>query len=456
MSVEKVTGSSSSDGVSPTSPLYLGFLASFFSSLEATETAIFKGMSDSDMGSPGSQVINSQPNATLTPQQINQVINLMEDKIVTQISMAWASNVNNVDQQSQADYQRLIRMGLDDYATIATQLLQTTFYSDNPTGGITPSAAPTNPISNVANAEFFAQAVTAAGATTTTSNPLAASPTAPSLPLLQPPAIPAVTGAEAKPPESTGMNVQVLALAGILLIQMSILSSMSKGSITSAVSHTLSVPGTELVINLSNQTVQSQLVPMDMSGALAMMAALFGTTIVLTSTLGGLRKDKKGAKESFNRSFAENHIKQTLALVGSPYFEQFVRHVIIGGIEATEGALPEQSQSEIIASMKLVYLLSSLAVYYKAETGKITPEEIQGLLDGTIKLPEKDPRLELLDQIDRARRHLKGGPAIQFWTGALEYFDRDPNMKDLLAPATMLHALAESGGWYPQAATAAA
>lgn len=459
--VEKITNDGT-NSIDPTSPLYLGFIAShIFSSISSSDST--KGISTEDMGIP--KLNSQQVSEPLTPQQMNQVVNLIEAKIVTQIAAAWNANVVQVDQASQQDYQHRIQEGLNDYSALAAQMMQRAFDIENAAVVSNSMAVPTGAVAGAGGTEFVAQSNTTVPGTTVAPSPVVvqAQPSSNSMavpnlsmPVLQPPAIPDVNSAEGKGPESTGFTIQILSVSGLLMSQMSLLTTVAQ---TGAISHLeipISVPGMDLVGDLSLQAVQSQVVPVDISGAVAMMAALFGTTIVLTSTLGALGRNKKQGSPNYNKQFAENHIQQTLTLIGSPYFEKFVKDVIIASIEDTRGPLSQESQNEIIASLKLVYLLSSLAVYYKAETGKITPEEIQGLLNGTIKLPKGDPRIAVIEQIDLMRAQLKGEAALRFWTGVMDYFAGDPATKDLLEPANMLHALSESGGWFPQFSGAAA
>lgn len=459
--IEKITNDPT-NSIDPTSPLFLGFLSThIFSSIASSDAT--KGIATSDMGIP--QLNPQQISTPLTPQQMSQVINLIEAKIVTQIASTWNMNVGQVNQVSLQDVQRRIQEGLSDYSALAAQLMQHAFDIENAAVISNSMAVPTGAIAGVNGAELIAQPNTTTPGMTVAPSPVVvpAQPSSESMavpslamPILQPPAIPDVNASEGKGPESSGFTIQILAVSGLLMSQMSLITAVAQAGVVSHLELPISVPGMDLLGDLSMQTVQSQVVPVDISGAVAMMAALFGTTIVLTSTLGSLGRNKKQGNPNYNKQFAENHIEQTLTLVGSPYFEKFVRDVIIGGIEERAGPLSEKSQNEIIAAMKLVYLLSSLAVYYKAETGRITPEEIQGLLNGTIKLAEKDPRLALIEQIDVMRAQLQGDAALRFWTGVMDYFAGDPATKDLLEPANMLHTLAESGGWFPQFSNAAA
>ena len=387
--------------------------------------------------------------------EVATMIALMESKIATEVTTAWVKSTQEIAADQKEQLHHKVMSGLDSYSILVAEQLQQMYAQMAGMASPVQHAAAPGGIPGVSGVGQMAETTSIAGAAGAASAEQFAAPAGssavpvvnPSLsgPMLPPP-VAAAAAEQVDNSQSPLPKVAATGLTTVLMMQMAIPNIALPSGMLEGTTSILSLSGTELYSNLAAQMATAQLTPVDMSSAIAMVAALFGTTLLVTSALQTVGKNK-GANEQFNQKFAQENIKQTLSMVNSPEFEHFVKNLIIAPIEIQKGPLSFQAQQNILASMKLVYLLGALAVYYKAETGQLTSEEILGLLNGEIKLEADDPRLQVIEQINVIKQQLKGEAGIKFWSSALAYFDSNPKIHDLLDPVNLFKILAEPDDW---------
>lgn len=150
----------------------------------------------------------------------------------------------------------------------------------------------------------------------------------------------------------------------------------------------------------------------DTTGAQALLASLFGTSVVYPS-LASFAKGALGGDsdpKDFGIKAAKEFIKNTLAFINSPNFEYQVLSTLPGGMEAA-ASLPDDVRQKFVALAKLSFALSALAFAYKAETGGGTGAEIWAMANGQIPLGDSDPRKELVDVFQAQLATLNLSPA---------------------------------------------
>lgn len=397
-----------------------------------------------------------------SPQDLAKTLALAQQRIVSDISDSWLKNTQEVAADMQKAYEQKIQQGLDTYSLLVAYLFQQ--WQNQAAPGVQAGEAGISKVGLTQNALSIGNAGAVAPGVPGSIEPAAFHSHQQSTvggvgrvdgmpqPVVNNAAVPTIVPGnpqlnkieptdnenDLSKPLSVGIG-----LVGILAAQMPLLDSIAATGIIDSTNAALGVPGTQLFNDLSVQMVSAQILPVDMAGALAMMAALIGTSLVSSSVVA-LAKSEGTNPDHYNKKYVDAFIEQVQKLVKSPLFDQLIQLTILAQLEARGEKLSPAETSNIFTASKLVYLLSALAAYYKAETGAITSDEIVGLINGQIELSKDDPRTSLVDEINQQRQLLDGDAGARFWDSALAYFDKNPAMKDLLDPTTVFKDMASS------------
>jgi hypothetical protein len=170
---------------------------------------------------------------------------------------------------------------------------------------------------------------------------------------------------------------------------------------------------------------------------LGLIGALFGASAIYRTTWVTLMEGQgaAGSGKKKNAAFARNYAKDIEKLVTSTKLDNFVL-VSCMKMERGQGkpAVTEERLRQLAAIIKLVHLVSALAVIYWIETKHITPEEIADMMNGKMQLPEKDPRLPLIKLVQQQLKLIPPDEKKRVLQGLFDYLDSKPKVDDLLEP----------------------
>lgn len=171
-------------------------------------------------------------------------------------------------------------------------------------------------------------------------------------------------------------------------------------------------------------------------GAYYAMMAAFQLAIInpALSKLEGSSQAQKTAEADKARRYA----MMILGMVGDPRFHAFLVVRVVGRMQHADQLTPEQ-KTQLAVIVKVVLLMTALALVYKKETGKITSTEIAAyLVPGNImKTAPEDVKAQLVLMIKANLALLPAEQQMKVLDGVLAYFDTDPKVDDLLDPATV-------------------
>lgn len=170
----------------------------------------------------------------------------------------------------------------------------------------------------------------------------------------------------------------------------------------------------------------------DMRAELGLIGALFAGGIIYQSTVENIANPANTVQEK-NMNFAQTYAKNMIKLVSNPEFTQFLNSSILYKLEKGS-PLTEQRRAELAAVVKTVLLASALVLVYKMETGKITGEEFMAMLDGQMKLPPGDVRLNLAALLNANLALVPSGERARLQSALAAYMDTDPSIDSLTEP----------------------
>lgn len=139
-------------------------------------------------------------------------------------------------------------------------------------------------------------------------------------------------------------------------------------------------------------------------------------------------------KANLEQEFALQFLKQNILLAKSGDFSEFLKVIAQTIPKAAQAGTKHQEL--LLFTAKMMLLLSSLALFYKIETGGLTGAELKGMVTGEMKLPPGDPRLEAVGLINELLKSVKlpDKEVSVMMEAFYQYFDGDPNYADLLDP----------------------
>lgn len=197
------------------------------------------------------------------------------------------------------------------------------------------------------------------------------------------------------------------------------------------------IPGLATIKDLVTSSINLNLIPSDMRAELGLIGAVFASVLFYPAISGALATTGIADEKTFNLAFAKKYAKQVSKLVESPEFENFALVVLFKG-----KAVDPAEAKTLLATMKLVMLFTALALVYRVETGHVIGDDVKGMMDGITKLPEGDPRLEIVEHIKQLLGLLPGnGEMLKelFY----KYFDSTPTVEHLLEPSRLVKGAVE-------------
>lgn len=207
----------------------------------------------------------------------------------------------------------------------------------------------------------------------------------------------------------------VATTALLLLISSSTTTSMSAAQL----------PGFSSISDISNLSVNLQFLPVSFQPSLLALGGILAAVSFYPAIIKTLQSVQEKNAEVKNLGFALNYLNQVVSLVNHP------------ALSTARYAVDPKVQ-RFIAASKLGLLLTSLALYYKAETGWLTAQEIGGLLKGEITLEKNDPRQPVIAAIFENLNVFSKEQRSNLLEAFLSYFDSNPSMDDLLVLGELL------------------
>ncbi|GAB4226951.1 MAG: hypothetical protein Tsb0021_03430 [Chlamydiales bacterium] len=216
------------------------------------------------------------------------------------------------------------------------------------------------------------------------------------------------------------------AVTALLVVTASVISQVGAAA-------AISQPGLTAILELVDIAISIQVIPPQFTGILGMIGALFATAAYYPTLAATLRDADGNTSEIRDLQFAQNYLRRVVRLVQNPDFFQLIQYTVLAR-DPTAESLNEKQQQKLISVVKLVLLFTSLALYYKVETGHLTGQEIGDMVSGKLELPEDDPRQPILVLIRNELLNFPEPQRIMLIERYLEYFDGNPSLDELLEP----------------------
>jgi hypothetical protein len=149
----------------------------------------------------------------------------------------------------------------------------------------------------------------------------------------------------------------------------------------------------------------------DTTGAQALLASLFGTSVVYPS-LGSIAGNALGKNTGSDGQQQQPTVEDAKALIqntenflSNPNYASKVLSTI-----PNSSSMPASQQSQIVGLVTLSYILTALSVAYKVETGGGTGSEIWNMATGQTPLSPTDPRNGLVGLFQQTLSSLNLSP----------------------------------------------
>jgi len=174
-----------------------------------------------------------------------------------------------------------------------------------------------------------------------------------------------------------------------------------------------------------------------MRAELGLIGALFAAAAFYPAMMRTMGEAEASGGQIKDASFAKDYAGQVAKLVGSEDFDAMVKYALIEKMPNAD-KMDEATKLRLIAAVKLIMLMTALALVSKVEMGHLTGLDIAGMIKGEVKLPKGDPRIPLLALIGQQLRALPRRQRATLLEAIFEYFDTDPSVDDLLEPSHLL------------------
>lgn len=183
------------------------------------------------------------------------------------------------------------------------------------------------------------------------------------------------------------------------------------------------------------QHVTMNIIPVDEFRAeLGLIGALFAASTLYRTTWMTIAENQGKVGPKKNATFAKNYAMDIQKLVEGKKLDHFVLNTCINA-ERSGKVLTDARIEQLTAMVKLVHLVSAIAVIYWIETKNLTAQEIADMISGKMQLPEKDIRLPLLQLIQKQLALIPPEEKQKVLRGLLEYIDSKPKVDDLMEPS---------------------
>lgn len=190
------------------------------------------------------------------------------------------------------------------------------------------------------------------------------------------------------------------------------------------------VSGTVEIISHLQPVIPSALVPDVM-----MMVNLMVMPIIYYSAIEGAISNIKEKQPAVNLKTAENFAQDIRKLVNDPVR---IQSMIVTHLHEST-SLPAERREELVAMIKLILTMTALSLIYIVEAGKITPEEMLGMLNGEIPIPDDNIKYKLIEMIRVQLQSFLPGEKAKILESFFEYLDGKPNLENMLDPGKVLH-----------------
>lgn len=238
---------------------------------------------------------------------------------------------------------------------------------------------------------------------------------------------------------AVGSDQSVSTVAGGTALVMIIVSFMTPAGQVQQVQMLSAIqqPGVNVIQGLSQVAASAGLIPGHMQAELGLLGGLLAASTFYPSMVSVMKETLKG-EEGYTMKFAAAYAKQVAKLVQGPQFDAFIHTMLLTGKDLTD-----REKQNALVGVKLAFLFAALGLVYKVETGHVIGGDIAGMLDGTTKLPQKDPRILLIEMIN-SYLTLMPNQGKDLKTAFVGYFDDNPSIEDISSPARMINSLKEN------------
>lgn len=175
---------------------------------------------------------------------------------------------------------------------------------------------------------------------------------------------------------------------------------------------------------------------------LGWIASLLGAGLITQSMTDGVLNFKPGAKPNqLDIAEARTLAKNAIHLVQNPEINFFIQTMVIPQTENGEPVSEERAKElanrakELTNIVKATLLSTVLALVYRTETGGITPEEFEGMLNGEMKFEDGDIKESLSTKINEYLGALSSAERSLFKEGFFNFLASNPPLEQLLQPA---------------------
>lgn len=186
------------------------------------------------------------------------------------------------------------------------------------------------------------------------------------------------------------------------------------------------------------------IIPSDARFELGWIASLLGAGLITQSMTDGVVNFKPGAKPNqLDIAEARTFAKNAIQLVQNPEINLFIQTMVI---QQTENGQPvsEDRAMQLTNMVKAALLSTALALVYRTETGGITAEEFEGMLNGEMVLDKGDIKGSLSGLINEYLGALSSAERSLFKDAVFNYLASKPPIDQLLQPARAFQGILSS------------
>ncbi|MCB1212702.1 MAG: hypothetical protein KDK40_00220 [Chlamydiia bacterium] len=180
-----------------------------------------------------------------------------------------------------------------------------------------------------------------------------------------------------------------------------------------------------------------QMIPSDMRAELGLLGAMFMNLNLYQATLATVVEAGKSSPKDQLESLAKQYMHRLLSTIADGGFQELLKKVIILQLTKSEGKhLGEADLSKWVAILQLGMLLSALALFFKAQMGGMTGNEVGQWLQQILKGKTSPPQsaAPLVRAIQSQLKHLSPEERIKAIEMMMDYVDSNPSTREMTDP----------------------
>lgn len=186
------------------------------------------------------------------------------------------------------------------------------------------------------------------------------------------------------------------------------------------------------------------IIPVDPRVELGWIAALIGAGLITQTMSDGISSFKSATNPNqMDKADAQIFAKNVIGIVQNPEINLFVQAMLIQNTENGQ-SISEERKTQLTKMVKIVLLTMALALMYRTETGGLTGQELEAMLNGSMVFEKGNIKGTLAGLLNNYLTGLDSKERQLIKSAVFDYLESKPSLDHLLQPSRVLRGVLRS------------